>query len=83
MTFENVTWINSKLDEIEKTDNPRKELASWFNSLQEEQRVSVFRFAGWLDPRAYASHTMNADGSDNIFETPAESLYIDKKSKKE
>lgn len=71
-----MTWVYDKLAEIEKKDNPREELAKWFNSLTATQRETVLRCAGWLDPKSYASHFMDAGGEDIIFENLAELFNI-------
>lgn len=74
--FADVTWINTKLDEIGKADDPRQALADWFNSLNRHQQQSVFGFAGWLDTNSFTGHHMRTDGSDKVFEELAGSLSV-------
>ena len=74
--FEVVSWVYDKLAQIEKTDNPRNELAKWYNSLAITQRETVLRCAGWLDPKSYASHFMDAGGEDKVFENLADMFNI-------
>ena len=71
-----VTWVHEKVNEIAKDEQARVKLASWFNGLTPRQRETVLSYAGWLDPKGYAPHYMDAGGTDIVFEELAGLLNI-------